>query len=75
MKKESSDEKKFIHIGAEVILTVMIAPFLVWVTTAIFNLQASSGSETIKIDQIKEILEKQDKKIDNIMELLITKGR
>jgi len=71
---------KLKRVGAEVILSVIIAPFLLWVTTAIFNLQASSGVDQVKVEQIKsllekqeKILEKQDRKIDNITNILINR--
>jgi hypothetical protein len=65
----------FLHVGAELILTVMLIPFAVWLITSIFALQANSGQDAIKIDQIKLMLEKQDQKLDNITSILINKEK
>lgn len=53
-------------IGAEVILTVIILPFLVWVVTSIYDLQAASGNSEADIKEIKE-------DVKFIREYLITK--
>lgn len=68
-------EKKLIHLGAEAILTIIVLPFVLWIVTSIINLQANSGQDAIKIDQIKIMLEKQDQKLDNITNILIEKGK
>lgn len=60
------------RVGAEVILTVIVAPFLLWVINSIYTLQANSGTDAIKIEQIKTMLEKQDQKLDNITNILIS---
>lgn len=60
-------------IGAEVILTVMLIPFFVWITTTIFSLQSASGIEREKIDTVKDMLQKQDAKLDKIIDVLINK--
>lgn len=62
-------------IGAEVILTVIITPFLLWVVNSIYTLQASSGTDQIKIEQIKQMLEKQDQKLENITNILINREK
>ena len=62
-------------IGAEVILTVIIAPFLLWVVNSIYTLQANSGTDQIKIEQIKQMLEKQDQKLENIINILINREK
>lgn len=72
----------WLKFGAEAILTVMIVPFLVWVVTSIFTLDSRIGaSEKIndeRISTIKAMIEKQDKslekqdlKLDKIMEILL----
>lgn len=43
-------------IGAEVILTVILLPFLIWIVTNIFSLQASTGNTEENIKEIKEDL-------------------
>ena len=60
-------------IGAEVILTVMLIPFFVWITTTIFSLQSASGIEREKIDTVKDMLQKQDAKLDKSIDVLINK--
>ncbi len=62
-----------LQLGAEAILTIVLLPFLLWVVTSIFSLQSSSALDNFKVEQIKEMLEKQDKKLDSITELLINK--
>jgi hypothetical protein len=53
-------------ITPEIILTAIALPFLVWVVTSIFNLQASSGNIESDIKEIKE-------NVKFISEYLITK--
>lgn len=60
-------------IGAEIIISVMVAPFLVWVTSSIFNLQANAGADDLKFTQVKEMLDKQDKKLDTITNILLNR--
>lgn len=60
-------------IGAEVILTVMLIPFFAWITTTIFSLQSASGIEREKIDTVKDMLQRQDAKLDKIIDVLINK--
>lgn len=60
-------------LGAEAILAVIIAPFVIWVVTSIFNLQASVGIDKSELLQIKQLLEKQDTKLDKITAILIEK--
>lgn len=74
MSKQTNDNN-FLHFGAEIILTVMLLPFCVWIITSIFNLQANSGQDALKIDQIKMMLEKQDQKLDNITGILINREK
>jgi len=61
------------RLGAEAILTVIIAPFLIWIVTSIFTLQASVGIDQLQLNQIKQLLEKQDTKLDKITTILIEK--
>jgi hypothetical protein len=67
-------DKPQLKVGAEIILSVIVAPFFIWVVQAIFNLQASGSSDTLRFEQIKSMLEKQEQKIDHITDILITKG-
>lgn len=60
-------------IGAEVILTVMLIPFFAWITTTIFSLQSASGIEREKIDTVKDMMQRQDAKLDKIIDVLINK--
>jgi hypothetical protein len=41
-------------LGAEMILTVMIIPFVIWVTSSIFDLQASSSNYEQDMREVKE---------------------
>ena len=41
-------------IGAEIILGVMIVPFLIWIVSSIYTLQAASGNSESDIREIKE---------------------
>lgn len=69
----SQQRNKFLNIGAEAILIVVVAPFLIWLTTSVFSLQAKTEVGESKLGAIKEIVEKQDLKIDHIIDLLIEK--
>lgn len=53
-------------IGAELILTAIAIPFLIWVVSSIYTLQASSGNSEADIKEIKE-------DVKFIREYLITK--
>lgn len=63
--------KLFKKIGAEIILTVIVAPFIVWIITSINELEASQKVNDEKIFMIKTMLEKQDVKLDRIYDVLI----
>jgi hypothetical protein len=63
MKK---DNDSFLKIGSEMILTVMLIPFAVWLVTSIFELQASSGTSDSNIREIKEIVRSTELRTRNI---------
>jgi hypothetical protein len=43
-------------IGAEAILGIILAPFFIWVTSSIYNLQAGVGTSEKDTKEIKEIV-------------------
>jgi hypothetical protein len=62
-------------LSIELIISLLVVPFSIWIVTSIFSLQSSAGTDTVKIEQVKELLEKQDKKIDNITDILINRSK
>ena len=54
-------------LGAEIILTVMIMPFAVWIVTSIYSLQARAERADVKIDRAISI----EAKVDYIYTYLI----
>jgi hypothetical protein len=65
-------------LGAEVILSVIIAPFIYWIVSNIYQLKANANTDEVKFENIRLMLEKQDKslekqdlKLDKIMELIL----
>jgi hypothetical protein len=68
----------WLKIGAEVILSVIIAPFIYWIVSNIYQLKANANTDEVKFENIRLMLEKQDKslekqdlKLDKIMELIL----
>lgn len=68
----------WLKIGAEVILSVIVAPFLYWVVSSIYQLKANANTDEVKFENIRLMLEKQDQslekqdmKLDKIMDLII----
>lgn len=65
-------------IGAEFILAAMVLPFAIWITSSIYDLRADySDLKALKekIEELKNVQEKTNNKIDHLTDYLINQGR
>lgn len=54
--------------GAEIILTTMLLPWVVWATVSLFASQAADAVQETKLDQIKSMLEEVREDVKDIKE-------
>lgn len=56
------------RLGAELILSVMVLPWAVFVTVSIFTLSQADAVQETKLDQIKTLLEEVRSDVKSIKE-------